>query len=61
MLLKGLWGLYSCNKFNYFPPEYVWDEYPSIISILPYTWNKDVFRDKKISDALKSQIKSFYC
>ena len=47
MLLKGLWGLYSCMKFNYFPPEYVWDEYPSTISILPYTWNNDVFRDKK--------------
>ena len=25
----------------------IWDEYPSTISILPYTWNNDVFRDKK--------------
>ena len=30
-------GLYSSNKLNCFPPEYVWDEYPSTISILPYT------------------------
>ena len=40
-------GLYSSNKLNCFPHEYVWDEYPSTISILPYTWNNDVFRDKK--------------
>ena len=30
-------GLYSSNKLNCFPPEYIWDEYPSTISILPYT------------------------
>ena len=40
-------GLYSSNKLNCFPHEYIWDEYPSTISILPYTWNNDVFRDKK--------------
>ena len=39
--------LYFSNKLNCFPHEYVWDEYPSTISILPYTWNNDVFRDKK--------------
>ena len=40
-------GLNSSNKLNCFPHEYIWDEYPSTISILPYTWNNDVFRDKK--------------
>ena len=40
-------GLYSSIKLNCFPHEYIWDEYPSTISILPYTWNNDVFRDKK--------------
>ena len=45
---KGDRGLYSCNKFNNLPPEYVWDEYPSTISTLPYTWNNDVLETKKI-------------
>ena len=40
-------GLYSSIKLNCFPHEYIWDEYPSTILILPYTWNNDVFRDKK--------------
>ena len=30
-------GLYSSNKLNCFLHEYVRDEYPSTISILPYT------------------------
>ena len=40
-------GLYSSNKLNCFPPEYIWNEYLSTISILLYTWNNDVFRDEK--------------
>ena len=54
-------GAIFFQQIEMFSTEYILDEYPSTISILPYTWNNDVFRDKKISDALKSQIKSFYC
>ena len=35
--LEVVRGLYSCNKLNCFPPEYVWDEYPSTILLLPYS------------------------
>ena len=40
-------GLYSSNKLNCFPHYFIWDEYPSTISILPYAWNNDVSGDKK--------------